>query len=421
MSEADPPQPSFAGALDIALPVRVGGWAMRSGDAEPVQVEILVNGERVATVRADQPRPQQLQQGKHPTGRCGFTWKPAQPLAVGSEVRACCVGADADLPGSPKRITKATAAGAAGAAGAGKKQAAKLQQEGKGTLLVDSDVARIVTAQDISDLPATPLLPPAPPRSSLRIFSHSLWAFFLREFRSRYSEYRLGYVWAILQPLAYIVLLRGARSSFRGSGGHTDIYNVSFLYFLALGIVPFFMWQHSFHRAMGAMSSFSGMYAYRQLQPIDVVLARVMLESLNMVVMFIILMFGFWWFDVSMEADDVLLFFAAVFLVFVMALGMGLFADVYVSRDREVQQVFRMVERPLFFISGVFFVAADLSEGMRYWLMWNPLLHALDLGRDAMLVQYTSPCSWWYLIVCSISIFALGLAAYRRNLNELSQ
>jgi len=441
------------GKLETAFVNRVSGWATGSG-RKAAMVEIYANDVLVAVVPARGKRMGLRDAGLHPTGLCGFMWKPGSEAELDEDavVRARIVGQDVDLPGSPRKAglppgrrreeveeeeqdpLDPNEAGfgeeePVQRKGKRRKKFAKvakdvakpLDESAAASVMVDKTVARIATEEDVAKLPKIPQLPPAPRRRPLTIFLHSLWAFFLRELRSRYSEYRLGYLWAILQPLAYMLVLRGARSTVRGGSGRGDVYGVDFIYFLAIGMLPFFMWQHSFHRAMGAIASFRGMYTYRQLQPIDALLARILVEVSTMVALLTSLISVFWWTGRKIELEDPMLYCAAIGYLLALAIGIGLLADVYVTKDREVRQVFQMVERPLFFISGVFFVAGDLPPNIAKWLMWNPMLHAIDLGRGAMLTHYQSPCSWLYLSITSSAVLALGLGAYRRNLYELTQ
>ena len=52
-------------------------------------------------------------------------------------------------------------------------------------------------------------------------------------------------------------------------------------------------------------------------------------------------------------------------------------------------------------------------------LIWNPVLHAVDFTRDAVLVGYSSPGSVAYLVLSIGILLFVGLAAYRRYLFQL--
>lgn len=271
---------------------------------------------------------------------------------------------------------------------------------------------------DVSPELPSRLRPPMPGhRSKWTIFTGALRALFLREVRNRYGAFRFGYVWAVLQPLLFVFLINEVRSLF---GGRQDVYGVSGLYFFLIGILPFFMYQGGFHQAMGAMSSFRGIFNYRQVRPIDIIFVRCSIEFVLLSIVMLIFMTGLHWLHSPVDIENPLAFMAALGLLFVFTQGAGLIADVYVTKSPDTRRIFTLLDRPLFFISGVFFTAEVLPESMRAYLMWNPLLHAIDLGRGALLSEYESPCSWTYLSVWAFGLLMLGMGSYRRNLHLLT-
>ena len=65
----------FAGFLERANPKFVSGWALIRHRAQPVDLEIRINGELVGTIKANRQRQDVREQGLHETGRCGFRFE----------------------------------------------------------------------------------------------------------------------------------------------------------------------------------------------------------------------------------------------------------------------------------------------------------------------------------------------------------
>jgi hypothetical protein len=70
---------------------RVWGWAQDLEDALPVVVDITVDGERVASVLANEPRPDLFDKGLHESGDAGFS-AVIDELEPGAEVEAFVEG-----------------------------------------------------------------------------------------------------------------------------------------------------------------------------------------------------------------------------------------------------------------------------------------------------------------------------------------
>lgn len=88
------------GSLDRYENGFVFGWAMGEPKEIPVMVRIEINGTPTTTVSADQPRPDLLQKGVHPTGNAGFKVDVGM-LAAGTEIRAFIDVTNVELAHSP--------------------------------------------------------------------------------------------------------------------------------------------------------------------------------------------------------------------------------------------------------------------------------------------------------------------------------
>src|SRR5207244_4083629 len=81
---------------------------------------------------------------------------------------------------------------------------------------------------------------------------------------------------------------------------------------------------------------------------------------------------------------------------------------------QDAKRAIPILLRPLFFISGIFFPATAVPAHFKSFIMWNPVLHALELMREAMFSDYTShEGSWSYLFICSSLSLLTGLTVYR--------
>ncbi len=62
--------------------------------------------------------------------------------------------------------------------------------------------------------------------------------------------------------------------------------------------------------------------------------------------------------------------------------------------------------RPMFFISGLFFTANELPAQVREILLWNPVLHAVEMVRDGWFNTYHAH----YLNVSYLMLWIIGFA-----------
>ncbi|MFM8394230.1 MAG: hypothetical protein ACKOB4_09950 [Acidobacteriota bacterium] len=67
--------PLLRGAVDLTTPERVSGWAFDpESPLEPLEVQLFIDGQFYAALRADQPRPDLVQAGAAPDPHHGFSF-----------------------------------------------------------------------------------------------------------------------------------------------------------------------------------------------------------------------------------------------------------------------------------------------------------------------------------------------------------
>lgn len=380
------------GRLAPPRPGMLSGWAFIEGYDGSTVVQLSVNDVPIANVLADQPRPDIVTRGFHKNEHCGFMLKatPTQRWSMDAIVSARVIGDTRLLTGSAE----------------GKTNRNNAVQNPQGKTL---EAGRVLIL---------PQFPRRQARSSLLIFGTSLAAFFRREIKSRFGTFRTGYLWAFLEPVIAVVVMvfifRGIRGRFDGT-----LYGEDAIFFFALGVLPYFMFSSALQRAVGAISSGRGLYGFRQVKPIDVVLVRVFLEFFIYGIVSGLFLVLSWWFGYSFTIDRPLLFLGTLATIFWLAFSIGLLFDVITSIYDKFRNVVGVVNRVLFITSGVFYSIDVLPEVIRQYVIWNPLLHAIDRIRESCMEGYPGMGSSTYLIGFTIVSLFLSLAMYRRFLYRL--
>jgi len=406
------------GHLDRVSPREIRGWAMDAeGDGGPLSLDIKVNGLPYKTILADRLRADVKAKGLHPTGLCGFflAIPEGEQLQASDLVSVRPVGAERDLSGSP-----ALCKGAEHQTPAPPPQSPTPSAAAATAAATETGQPKISSA--VLTLPELPPLPPPPQRNSLRIFADSFTALFLRQMKLRYGSQRFGYFLAIAEPLFYMALLRGSRmlagrggGKFGGEEGGVDGF-----YYHSIGVISFFIFIRVFNSCMGSISAAKGIFSYRQVRPIDAVLVAAVIELMMMLALKFVIVFVLLWIGRPVEADNLLGFFAAIGLLFSLALGLGLWADVYITKNQEIRRFVDMMNRPLLFLSGAFFTMEQIPDLIAPYIIWNPILHGVDLARGEMLSAYDSPGSWVYIGLWTLFSLWIGFVAYRKHLSHLT-
>lgn len=248
-------------------------------------------------------------------------------------------------------------------------------------------------------------------RSAFSIQKDVVFAIFVREMNSRFGSYTFGNVWLILEPLLMMVmfiLIFGLRG--RGEFGYIDPPIFVFAAFLPFKI----LWQLTLRRTMSSLSGGKGLLGFRQVRLFDMFLTRSLMEAALFVVVGVILGLGLYWFGFDPVPRDILLVLGYCLIFWIFATGVGILACMVSQTAKEIEKLVSMIQMPLLFLSAVFFPMTIVPEPFRTWLSWNPLVHAMELVREAWFPVYISPVAdVGYLSTWAICTLALALATYR--------
>ena len=78
------------------------------------------------------------------------------------------------------------------------------------------------------------------------------------------------------------------------------------------------------------------------------------------------------------------------------------------------ERIWQIVTRPLFLISGIFFLVEDIPPDYRDYALWNPLLHLTALMRRGVYATYDAAlASPVYVAAFGLTCLVLGLLALR--------
>jgi capsular polysaccharide transport system permease protein len=238
-----------------------------------------------------------------------------------------------------------------------------------------------------------------------------VFTLFLRELGVRFGRFRLGYIWAILEPVAFISILSFVRMQW----GRGPVAGVDYPVFFASGILAYLVFTHIANSSLTAIENNQGLFNYRQVKPFDSVLSRALLELGISVASAIVIFSGLKYLGFQFHWNNTLGVITTVALLFLLSLGFGLIASILGPLFNDAKKVIPLLIRPLFFISGIFFAADQIPEPYRTYLLLNPLLHVTELIRENMFVEFQSRGgSFAYLSGWTLVMLFAGLLVYRK-------
>lgn len=249
-------------------------------------------------------------------------------------------------------------------------------------------------------------------------FSRVLAALVIREMITRYGRSWGGYVWAVLEPVGIIVILSLAFSQIV----RVPAIGSSFVIFYATGYVPFHFFLETALNTGLSVSVNKALLQLPMVTALDVLLSRFLLSLLTLILVACLIFGGMLLViddQVELAFDHLLLSGAAAVML---GLGVGAVNAVVFEFVPPWRQIWGIVSRPLFLISGIFFTFDELPRTIREILWWNPLIHVVGEARKGFYPVYDGD----YVVIAfplllGAALFAAGAGLLIRHRSRLAE
>jgi capsular polysaccharide transport system permease protein len=254
------------------------------------------------------------------------------------------------------------------------------------------------------------------PRTSLQVLRDVTFGLLIRELKTRFGSYRLGYAWALLDPL----LMIGAFSLIFGMRGHSGFGGAPAPLFITAGYLPFLIFRNVVGKLQSAVNANMGLFCYRQVTPFSTFLARFILEMMVGMIVGCILILGLLWFGFDAIPTDPLQVILGYFLLMTFSFSLGIVFCVVCNLFQEASKFLDLLMMPLMFISCVMYPLMSIPLQYQHWFLWNPLVHALELIRSGWIAGYSIPnVSWAYLFGVTLLLLTFAMSCYRLSHRRL--
>jgi len=244
-------------------------------------------------------------------------------------------------------------------------------------------------------------------------------ALILRETRTRFGRNRLGYLWALIEPIVitftfYSVLTIANRPVPSGMGLFS---------YIATGVLPYTLFSNTVTRVADAVSSNKSLLYYPQVRPIELVISRAALEAATFIAVFVLIMGTDAVVSQRLDLEEPLLVIVGLLCASALGTGLGLIFCALGQVSTVADRVRGPLLRPLFWISGVFFTADALPDNARDGMLWNPVLHVTEVVRAGWFSNYDANyvdlgyVLWW---IGGLALVGLVLERWVRRRIDLT-
>jgi lipopolysaccharide transport system permease protein len=240
-----------------------------------------------------------------------------------------------------------------------------------------------------------------------------------REFHAKYRNSLLGAAWAILHPLALIVVYTVIFSQVMGN--RLKGVDTAFAYsiYLCAGLLTWGLFAEITGRSQTVFLEHANLLKKLQFPRICLPIVVVLNALVNFAIIFslfivFLLLSGTFPGWIFLAVIPVLL------LQVLFSIGLGMTLGVLNVFFRDVGQFFGIALQFWFWFTPIVYPASTLPDGVRDWLVWNPMA-AVMAAYQGIFVAHSAP-QWGTLLpvtVLALLLCALGLQLFRKRAGEM--
>lgn len=239
-----------------------------------------------------------------------------------------------------------------------------------------------------------------------------------REFTTRFGEYRLGFFWMLFEPLLGVIVIGFLIG---GLAGRT-VPEIPYPFFLLNGFLIMKLFTGPMNTGINAVGSNQGLLVYPSVRPLDTFIARFLYEMVTTIFSFLLFCAVALWVGVQLSFASLDVLLACYVITWFTGCGLGLILGVLAAYFNEVEKIIMIVQRPLMFVSAVLLPLSALSDSGQKALLYNPLVHTIELARHSLFPFYgVKGPNLVYPTAIAIVVLSVGLTLFYGNRNHLSK
>jgi capsular polysaccharide transport system permease protein len=251
---------------------------------------------------------------------------------------------------------------------------------------------------------------------SLTIQLRVLHALLMREIITRFGRQNLGVLWLVAEPMMFTL---GVTTLWTAGGFHQGS-PIPIVAFAVTGYSSVLMWRNSASRACSAIEQNKALLYHRNVQLIDVLLTRILIEIGGATGSFIVLSSVFsyiGWMPAPVDLFQVL-------VGWVMLAWFGASLALLIGAGTAYSELFERLWHPtsylLFPLSGAAFMVTWLPAKMQTFVLLLPMVHGAEMLREGYFGNVVrTHYSLGYMASCCLLLSLAGLYVVQRASRRL--
>lgn len=239
------------------------------------------------------------------------------------------------------------------------------------------------------------------------------------DFKLRYNNSILGFIWVFLKPFLLFLILSIVFSKFAGNA--VKNYPI----YLLLGILMFNFFSEGTTYGMNSLLNKSGIILKINFPRHIAVFAATLLSVINYLLTVIVFVIISFFFHVYISPLSIVYFLGLSVLLYGLIITFSLYASVLYVRYRDLTNIWELALQLIFYATPIIYPLSQLSPKLQKAISISPLT-ILILGARSILLPDSyhypiNPLKYIAIALVTLGLFILGYFYFQRMIKRIAE
>ena len=248
-------------------------------------------------------------------------------------------------------------------------------------------------------------------KQGLRIQTRVIGALMIRELATRFGRENIGFLWIVLEPLMFAVLVGLVWRFMKGPEEH----GVSIISFIVTGYIPMVMFRNAVNRSIGLFTANGGLMYHRQIKIADFVFVRFLIEAIGHMVAYLAIGVVLVLLGEFPVPSDIGLVLAGWSIYGLFTLAICSVVAPLSEMSSVLEKIMPVVTYIMIPFSGTFTMTSWLVPSAQRVVLYAPPVHAMEMMRFGVFGFAIDPMyDVAYPVAVSLVVLMVGLSLCRK-------
>lgn len=244
-----------------------------------------------------------------------------------------------------------------------------------------------------------------------RVQRRVIGALMIRELNTRYGRENIGFLWIMVEPLLFAVLVGIVWRMLKGPEEH----GISVVAFIASGYIPITLFRHAVNRSVRVFSVNSSLMYHQQIKVLDFITVRFLVEFIGSMMAYFFIVVILIFLHEFPVPDNLGLLFAGWFLYALFTFSLCLILAPLSELSDVLEKLVPVTTYIMIPFSGTFNMTSWLTPEAQSVMYYSPFVQAMEMMREGIFgARVNAIHDWRVPFFTSLAFMLIGLAMCRR-------